>query len=313
MNDSLNVYIASSAASTTASFARISGGSRPSQTKSRNGSAYRSGGPTTVHEIRRQLATPRLVYAKLDLRFAHASGIIIASAYSAARGAARSMAPSVAYQAAYCAALAVPVTASSVLRHVSLERWYEVVETPRNRSTLWMSSRTPSPKRTFLTLVRLSICSSRNGEGDAGRGEHRASIEERPSGRVKKTQLRIRRGVAGARRGARVRARGSSARVRRTHRTLLRRRRRGREDAAVAGRRDGDDGVGLQDGPRRVERGVPDAALAVVRVVTAPASAAEAGDHLRGLLTDDRRAHRGVLTDASIRGGARVGGCEIGA
>mmetsp|Transcript_8595 Transcript_8595/g.33792 ORF Transcript_8595/g.33792 Transcript_8595/m.33792 type:complete len:716 (+) Transcript_8595:516-2663(+) len=51
------------------------------------------------------------------------------------------------------------------------------------------------------------------------------------------------------------------------HRALLRRRRRGREDAAVAGRRDGDDGVGLQDGPRRVERGVPDAALAVVRVV----------------------------------------------
>ena len=208
MNDSLNVYIASSAASTTASFALTSGGSRPSQTKSRNGSAYRSGGPTTVHESRRQLATPRLVYATLDLRFAHASGIIIASAYSAARGAARSMAPSVAYQAAYCAALAVPATASMVLRHVSLERWYPAVETPRNRSTLWMSSRTPSPKRTFLTLVRLSICSSRKGEGDAVSTARR--LEERRRLGEKNTAVNS----SGRRRGAKGGS-GSSARVER--------------------------------------------------------------------------------------------------
>jgi hypothetical protein len=109
------------------------------------------------------------VYAADDLTLAHASGIIMTSAYSAAMGAARSMAPSVVYQTAYCVALAVPEMASRVFLQVSLLKWYEAVETPRNRSTLWMSSRTPSPKRTFLTLVRLSIWAFQ-GWGDGGMG-----------------------------------------------------------------------------------------------------------------------------------------------
>ena len=106
------------------------------------------------------------------MTLAHASGIIMTSAYSAAMGAARSMAPSVVYQTAYCVALAVPEMASRVFLQVSLEKWYEAVETPRNRSTLWMSSRTPSPKRTFLTFVRLSIWAFQGwGDGQAV-GEH---------------------------------------------------------------------------------------------------------------------------------------------
>ena len=60
------------------------------------------------------------MYAADDLTLAHASGIIMTSAYSAAMGAARSMAPSVVYQTAYCVALAVPEMASRVFLQVSL-------------------------------------------------------------------------------------------------------------------------------------------------------------------------------------------------